>query len=193
MPPEKLAQRAKKNTKETQEVRDRIADARKRQSERFKKAKDVSTNADMGPQRNRDAFRPFAQSRGNIDVRRAADETFRPRLPSHDQARTHDRRSRKLRYNRTASYARSAPVSPARNVICTGCKTHCHTSCIVSVEMHPSAIGDGDEAFKIQTSTAGRLRVASVAIHSKFGRCLSADLSDLRHWAAAHARYSIRM
>ena len=49
MPPEKLAQRAKKNDKETQEVRDRIAEARKRQTERFKKAKDVSTNADMGP------------------------------------------------------------------------------------------------------------------------------------------------
>jgi len=49
MPPEKLAQRAKTNSAETQEVRDRIADARKRQSERFKNAKEVSTNADMGP------------------------------------------------------------------------------------------------------------------------------------------------
>lgn len=49
MPPEKLAQRAKKNDKETEEVRERIASARKRQSERFKNAKDVSTNADMGP------------------------------------------------------------------------------------------------------------------------------------------------
>jgi magnesium chelatase family protein len=49
MPPEKLAQRAKKNETETQEVRDRIAQARRRQSERFKNAKGVSTNADMGP------------------------------------------------------------------------------------------------------------------------------------------------
>ncbi|HTR18548.1 MAG TPA: YifB family Mg chelatase-like AAA ATPase [Candidatus Paceibacterota bacterium] len=49
MPPEKLAQRAKKNDKETQEVRSRIADARARQSKRFFHSKDISTNADMGP------------------------------------------------------------------------------------------------------------------------------------------------
>lgn len=49
MPPEKLAQRAKKNTKETEEVRERIAAARKKQTERFANAKGVSTNADMGP------------------------------------------------------------------------------------------------------------------------------------------------
>src|ERR1700679_2311591 len=49
MPPEKLAQRAKKNDKETQEVRDRISGARRLQTERFKGSKDVSTNADMGP------------------------------------------------------------------------------------------------------------------------------------------------
>ena len=49
MPPEKLARRAKKNDQETREVRDRIAGARVKQSERFKKAKEVRTNADMGP------------------------------------------------------------------------------------------------------------------------------------------------
>jgi magnesium chelatase family protein len=49
MPPEKLAQRAKKNDHETQEVRDRIARSRERQAERFRDTKDVSTNADMGP------------------------------------------------------------------------------------------------------------------------------------------------
>ncbi len=49
MPPEKLAQRAQKNHKETEEVRQRIRGARMLQSERFKNAKDVSTNADMGP------------------------------------------------------------------------------------------------------------------------------------------------
>jgi len=49
MPPEKLAQRAQKNDRETQEVRERIASARKRQSKRFVNARDVSTNADMGP------------------------------------------------------------------------------------------------------------------------------------------------
>ena len=49
MPPEKLAQRAEKNDHETQEVRDRIARARKRQTERFNATPDVSTNADMGP------------------------------------------------------------------------------------------------------------------------------------------------
>jgi magnesium chelatase family protein len=49
MPPEKLAQRARKNDTETQEVRDRIEAARVRQTERFKNLKDVSTNADMGP------------------------------------------------------------------------------------------------------------------------------------------------
>jgi magnesium chelatase family protein len=49
MPPEKLAQKAKKNLKETEEVRDRIVNARTRQRERFAKSKDVTTNADMGP------------------------------------------------------------------------------------------------------------------------------------------------
>src|SRR5665213_186957 len=49
MPPERLAQRAQKNDKETQEVRDRIATARAKQTERFKNSKGVSTNADMGP------------------------------------------------------------------------------------------------------------------------------------------------
>ncbi|MDR3570709.1 MAG: YifB family Mg chelatase-like AAA ATPase [Candidatus Pacebacteria bacterium] len=49
MPPEKLAQHAKQNARETQEVRERIMSARKRQSERFIDIKDVSTNADMGP------------------------------------------------------------------------------------------------------------------------------------------------
>ncbi len=49
MPPEKLAQRIKTNDHETQEVRSRISDARRRQSERFKHAKNVSTNSDMGP------------------------------------------------------------------------------------------------------------------------------------------------
>lgn len=49
MPPEKLAQRVKKNDKETQQVRDRIVAARKKQSERFARSRDVTTNADMGP------------------------------------------------------------------------------------------------------------------------------------------------
>jgi magnesium chelatase family protein len=49
MPPEKLAQRAEKNDRETQEVRDRIAEARMLQTERFRGVKDVSTNADIGP------------------------------------------------------------------------------------------------------------------------------------------------
>jgi magnesium chelatase family protein len=48
MPPEKLAQRAKKNDRETEEVRKRIAEARKKQSERFEGLKNISTNADMG-------------------------------------------------------------------------------------------------------------------------------------------------
>jgi magnesium chelatase family protein len=49
MPPEKLAQRAKKNDAETAEVRARILGARERQRERFTEARGVSTNADMGP------------------------------------------------------------------------------------------------------------------------------------------------
>ncbi|HUO50369.1 MAG TPA: YifB family Mg chelatase-like AAA ATPase [Candidatus Paceibacterota bacterium] len=49
MPPEKLAQRAKGNAAETTEVRQRIARARALQKARFKNAKNVSTNADMGP------------------------------------------------------------------------------------------------------------------------------------------------
>jgi len=49
MPPETLSIRMKRKNDETGIVRERIANARARQRERFKKAKDVATNADMGP------------------------------------------------------------------------------------------------------------------------------------------------
>ena len=49
MPPESLASRAKKRDDITKAVRERIAQARTKQRERFAKANDVATNADMGP------------------------------------------------------------------------------------------------------------------------------------------------
>lgn len=49
MPPESLAIKKRNTTDETRIVRERIARARRRQSERFSKIKDVTTNADMGP------------------------------------------------------------------------------------------------------------------------------------------------
>ncbi len=49
MPPEQLAMRKRTKDTETDAVRNRIAAARERQRERFKKVAGVSTNADMGP------------------------------------------------------------------------------------------------------------------------------------------------
>ena len=49
MPPETLSLHLPKGRDETDAVRERIAQARGRQLERFKGVNDVSTNADMGP------------------------------------------------------------------------------------------------------------------------------------------------
>ena len=49
MPPETLSMRTKRIDDITKIVRARIAQARNLQRERFAKAKDVATNADMGP------------------------------------------------------------------------------------------------------------------------------------------------
>ncbi len=49
MPPESLAIKLKRDDGQTKRMRERIAHARVRQRERFKNAKDISTNADMGP------------------------------------------------------------------------------------------------------------------------------------------------
>lgn len=49
MPPESLSMKAKRASGETARARELIARARARQSERFKEAKGISTNSDMGP------------------------------------------------------------------------------------------------------------------------------------------------
>lgn len=49
MPPETLAMKGKRAAGETEAARKRIEKAREKQATRFKKLRDVSTNADMGP------------------------------------------------------------------------------------------------------------------------------------------------
>lgn len=49
MPPETLSTQTKRGSGETERARECVAKARARQRERFKNAKNISTNADMGP------------------------------------------------------------------------------------------------------------------------------------------------